>query len=317
MTRLKGMHGVCLCPAGGSGTQSSRLQPHRIRADVPLVANVATRVHEAYQSFFPPDVHHVADHARRSTSSFPLACAYYYGVNYGERGRSGIPAAEMPSQYAPPHCRQDPGAVPVNYPPNDLSFYANIPTPCSYMAMGSRDGFFGGYDHRARAGIIHVANPHISPGKKQWTWGNHDFGYAWDRNLTDATADGEHPPYIEIMAGVYTDNQPDFSFLHPGETKTWSHYWYPIQEMGPAQHANVDAAVKLALGKARFQVSVCVTRSFPNAVIRLERANGSGAAEWDSDLAPGKPFLLDSPQAAKPGSSAKRCSACWTVTGEK
>ncbi len=34
------------------------------------------------------------------------------------------------------------------------------------------------------------------------------------------------------MAGVYTDNQPDFSFLAPGETKTFSQYWYPIQQMG-------------------------------------------------------------------------------------
>ena len=45
-------------------------------------------------------------------------------------------------------------------------------------------------------------------GKNKWTWGNGDFGQAWDRNLTDA--DG---PYIELMAGVYTDNQPDFHMV--------------------------------------------------------------------------------------------------------
>ncbi len=44
--------------------------------------------------------------------------------------------------------------------------------------------------------------------------------YAWDRNLTDS--DG---PYVELMAGVYTDNQPDFSFLHPYETRTFTQYW--------------------------------------------------------------------------------------------
>jgi Domain of unknown function (DUF5107) len=186
-------------------------------------ANVATRVHEAYQSFFPPDVYHVADHARRSMSEYPLARGFYYGVNYGERGQTGIPQSEIPSKFVPPHCRrkaeisnlkfQIPG-----YAPNDLSFYANIPTPCSYMGMGSRGDFLGGYDFKAQAGIVHVANHHISTGKKQWTWGNHDFGYAWDRHLTDADKNGEHAPYIEIMAGVYTDNQPDFSFLQPGET---------------------------------------------------------------------------------------------------
>lgn len=45
--------------------------------------------------------------------------------------------------------------------------------------------------------------------------------YAWDRNLTDQ--DG---PYVELMAGVYTDNQPDFSFLHPYETRTFTQCWY-------------------------------------------------------------------------------------------
>ena len=44
--------------------------------------------------------------------------------------------------------------------------------------------------------------------------GNQEFGYNWDRCLTD-----EDGPYIELMAGVYTDNQPDFSFLAPGETE--------------------------------------------------------------------------------------------------
>jgi hypothetical protein len=39
------------------------------------------------------------------------------------------------------------------------------------------------------------------------------------------------------MGGVYTDNQPDFSFLQPGETRTWSQFWYPIRMIGPAQKA--------------------------------------------------------------------------------
>ena len=159
-----------------------------------------------------------------------------------------------------------------DYAPNDLSFYANIPVPTSYMCMGSQEDFFGGYDYAAQAGIVHIANHHISPGKKQWTWGNHEFGYAWDRNLTEPDANGEFGPYIEIMAGVYTDNQPDFSFLQPGETKTWSQYWYPIQKIGPAQHANLDAAVSLTVDNGEtIRFGVCVTRAIPRRVIRLER----------------------------------------------
>ncbi len=137
------------------------------------------------------------------------------------------------------------------------------------MCMGSKEDFFGGYDYKAQAGIVHIANHHISPGKKQWTWGNHEFGYAWDRNLTDADANGEFAPYIEIMAGVYTDNQPDFSFLQPGETKTWSQFWYPIQKIGPAQHANLDAAVSLKIQRRRIHFGVSVTRNFSSVKIVL------------------------------------------------
>ena len=73
-------------------------------------------------------------------------------------------------------------------------------------------------------------------------------------------------PYIEIMAGVYTDNQPDFSFLQPGETKSWSQYWYPIQKIGPAQHANLDAAISLQLlRRSELRLGVAVTGNQPQA----------------------------------------------------
>ena len=180
--------------------------------------------------------------------------------------------------------------------PNDLSFYANIPVPTSYMCMGSKEDFFGGYDFKAQAGIVHIANHHISPGKKQWTWGNHEFGYAWDRNLANADARSEFAPYIEIMAGVYTDNQPDFSFLQPGETKTWSQYWYPIQQIGPAQHANLDAAISLRCSRRReeaeLSLGIVATRIFARAKISLT-AQGKKLFSATRDLAPGKPFLKE------------------------
>ena len=296
MCRMKGMHGVCLHP--GKSFLELKVRAYNRTSFVQTFlwwANVATRVHEGYQSFFPPDVYYVADHARRSMSEYPLAQGFYYGVNYGERGRKGVPKNEIPSQFIPPHCRDaskvsSKTAEVLGYLPNDLSFYANIPVPTSYMCMGSKEDFFGGYDHFAQAGIIHVANHHISPGKKQWTWGNHDFGYAWDRNLTDADARGEFPPYIEIMAGVYTDNQPDFSFLQPGETKTWSQFWYPIQKIGPAKHANLDAAVSLHLEKDGLKLGVAVTTNQPDAVI-VVCAKGKELAQFTRSISPALPFL--------------------------
>src|SRR5258708_32628477 len=48
------------------------------------------------------------------------------------------------------------------------------------------------------------------------------------------------------MGGVYTDNQPDFSYLGPYETKTFSQFWWPIQGIGPVVNANRDAAIRFA-----------------------------------------------------------------------
>jgi tetratricopeptide (TPR) repeat protein len=288
MARMKGMHGVCLHP--GKAYLELKVRAYNRTPFTQTFlwwANVATRVHEAYQSFFPPDVYYVADHARRSMSEYPLARGFYYGVNYGKRGRKGIPQNEIPNQFVPPRC--DDSKFP-DYAPNDLSFYANIPVPTSYMCIGSREDFFGGYDYKAQAGIVHIANHHISPGKKQWTWGNHNFGYAWDHNLTDADARGEYAPYIEIMAGVYTDNQPDFSFLQPGETKSWSQYWYPIQKIGPAQRANLDAAVSLHLEKGELQLGVAVTGNQPRAVV-IVVVKGKELARLERDLSPPIPFV--------------------------
>ena len=285
MCRMKGMHGVHLAP--GRAVLEVKVRVYNrtpLRQTFLWWANVATRVHEHYQSFFPPDATFVADHAKRAMSEFPLCRGRYYGVDYARRAKHGVPASERPTQFIPPG----------NYAANDLSWYANIPVPTSYMCMGTEEDFFGGYDHAARAGLVHVADHRIAPGKKQWTWGNHAFGYAWDRNLTDADARGEFAPYIELMAGVFTDNQPDFSFLAPGETKTWSQHWYPIREIGPAQKANVAAAVSLRVDGSRARLGVTVTTPQSGAVVRLARG-GTILHEPRVDLAPSSPYVAELP----------------------
>lgn len=108
------------------------------------------------------------------------------------------------------------------------------------MAVNSRYNFEGGYENDTCAGMLHVANHHISPGKKQWTWGNGDFGRAWDRNLTD-----EDGPYIELMAGVYTENQPDFTWLQPYEEKSFVQYFLPYRELGVVKNASKDLLMNI------------------------------------------------------------------------
>ena len=151
------------------------------------------------------------------------------------------------------------------------------------MVTESKYDFFGGYDHARQAGLVHTSNHHVAPGKKMWTWGNAEFGYAWDRNLTD-----EDGPYVELMAGAYTDNQPDFSWLQPYETKTFSQYWYPIQEIGPAKNGNTNAAVNLEFEPSCVRVGVCVT-SRRKARVVLARA-GKLIIDEQLEISPGKPF---------------------------
>ncbi len=171
-------------------------------------ANPAVTVNNNYQSVFPPDVHAVMDHGKRDVSSFPIATGTYYKMDYA--------------------------------PGTDISRYKNIPVPTSYMAYHSDFDFLGCYDHGAQAGMMHVANHHIVPGKKQWTWGNGDFGQAWDRQLTD-----EDGPYIELMCGAFTDNQPDFSWLQPGEEKRFTQIFMPYKQIGPPKNASKDAVINL------------------------------------------------------------------------
>ncbi|MGB7267449.1 MAG: DUF5107 domain-containing protein [Terracidiphilus sp.] len=253
MNRMRGMVGISLSP--GAAVVEAKVRLYN-RTPLPQSflwwANVAVHANDHYQAVFPPDVAFVADHARRAVSSFPLARGVYYGVDYS--------------------------------PGTDISWYKNIPVPTSYMVTESKYDFMGGYDHARQAGLMHICDRHIAPGKKMWTWGNAEFGYAWDRNLTD-----EDGPYIELMSGVYTDNQPDFSWLQPYETKAFSQYWYPIQKIGAAKNANTAAAVNLEFDQNSANIGVCVT-SKRNVRVALVR-NGQVVFEERMELAPGQPFV--------------------------
>lgn len=171
-------------------------------------ANPAVPVNDNTYSVFPPDVNAVMDHGKRAVSTFPIATGEYYKADYS----AGV----------------------------DISRYKNVKVPTSYMAAHSDYNFIGNYDEGVEAGLLHVADHHISPGKKQWTWGNGDFGRSWDRNLTET--DG---PYIELMTGVFTDNQPDFTWLKPQEEKTFVQYFMPYKGVGRVGNATKEAAVSL------------------------------------------------------------------------
>src|SRR5680860_491704 len=253
MFRTKGMAGFTLHPDKAYIEIKGQLYNRTPHPQTFLWwANPAVAVNEHYQSVFPPDVNAVFDHGKRDVSEFPIAKGEYYKVDYS--------------------------------PGTDISRYKNIPVPTSYMAITSDYDFVGGYENDTRAGLLHVADHHISPGKKQWTWGNGDFGRAWDRNLTDN--DG---PYIELMCGVYTDNQPDFSWMHPYEEKNFRQYFMPYSDVGVVKNATRDALLNLELEEQKAILKVYATSSYPGATIVLS-CKDKILLEENTDLDPKNSF---------------------------
>ena len=234
------------------------------RTDVPQTflwwANPAVEVNDAYQSVFPPDINAVFDHGKRAVSSFPIATGTYYKMDYS----AGV----------------------------DISNYKNIYVPTSYMGVNSRFNFEGGYENDTEAGMLHVASHHFSPGKKQWTWGNGDFGRAWDRNLTDETTAAERSalgidrsgfrPYIELMAGVYTENQPDFTWLMPYEEKRFVQYFMPYRELGVVKQASKDLIMNIEEnggGMVRFKVFATSRQE-----VRIVLRNDDGTVYYNKEV---------------------------------
>lgn len=237
MFNTKGMHGFRLYPDRAYLEIHVQLYNRTSEPQSFLWwANPAVHVNDDYQSIFPPDVHAVMDHGKRDVSDFPIATGTYYKVNYA--------------------------------PGTDISRYKNIPVPTSYMAYHSDFDFMGCYDHGRQAGMMHIANHHVVPGKKQWTWGHSDFGLAWDRQLTD-----EDGPYIELMCGAFTDNQPDFSWLMPGEEKRFTQTFMPYKQIGAAKNATQDVVINLEIEGNDALIGVYVTRPRTVQVKLLHRGD--------------------------------------------
>ena len=251
MTRIKGMAGLSLHPDKAYLEIKGKVYN---RTDSPKTflwwANPALVVNDDYQSVFPPDVYAVMDHGKRDVSRFPIAFGTYYKMDYS----AGV----------------------------DISRYKNIKVPTSYMVHKSEYDFIGGYDHGRNAGMLHVADHHISPGKKQWVWGSGDFGRAWDRNLTD-----EDGPYAELMTGVYTDNQPDFTWLQPYEQKEFLQYFMPYKTIGVVSKADKDRAISLNIHDGKINAGVYISTKH-EALTLVLKISGKRNKEDKLFLTPGE-----------------------------
>jgi tetratricopeptide (TPR) repeat protein len=217
--------------------------------------NPAVHAGPDYQVIFPPSTEWAVQHGKPEFASWPIARQRYGGVDYTR----GV----------------------------DISWWKNHPSPVSFFCWNSEEDFFGGYDHGKKAGVIHVADHHLVPGKKFFEWGNGPDGEMWTKILTDA--DG---PYLELMAGAYSDNQPDYSWIQPGEVKVFRHVWYPVREMGGVKSANADGAVNLEVEGGRARISLNSTAEIGAARAVLATSSGT-LFQKRIDIGPGRPFTTE------------------------
>ncbi len=166
----------------------------------------------------------------------------------------------------------------------DISWWKNSPNASSYFAMEMEE-FFGGYDHGKQAGTVLTGNKHIVIGKKLWTWGTSPFGRMWEPILTEGQG-----PYFEPQAGAYSDNQPDYHWLEPGEVKSYSHFFFPVRDIGPFKKANVNGALNLEVRRNSVKIGVYSTAVLNKGIVRLTK-NANIVFEKSVLVDPANPFV--------------------------
>jgi len=218
-------------------------------------ANVAVSANDRYQIIYPPSTQYVTFHAKVQFDTWPIATGPYAEADFG----SGV----------------------------DVSWYKNHVAANSMFAWNYQDDFFAGYDHGREAGTMSIADHHVVPGKKFWTWGNGPRGRMWDHILTD-----DDGPYIELMVGAYSDNQPDYSWLQPYESKSFEMHWYPFRGIGGVKNANLEAGVNLEVAGGKAKFGFVATAAHPEAIARLT-VKDQVLSEERIAIDPGHPYTRE------------------------
>lgn len=216
-------------------------------------ANVAAHANENYQTIFPPSAQIATFHSKTDFTQWPISTEVYRGADFTD----GV----------------------------DISWWKNVKGSNSFFVHDLKEDFMGGYDHGSNTGTVHIGDHNIVKGAKLWEWGSGARGQATEGKLTEN--DG---PYVEIMVGAFSDNQPDYSWIQPYEVKKWEQYWYPVRGIGGFKNANLHGAVNLEErnGNAVF-LGYYSTEKIAKAKVIL-RNKDSVVLEKTLNISPDKPF---------------------------
>lgn len=172
----------------------------------------------------------------------------------------------------------------------DLTWWKNSPNASSYFAFDNPSDWFGTYDHRAEGGMIHVANHHVMPGKKLWTWGSGPSGRIWEDILTEGGG-----AYFEPQAGAWSDNQPDYHWMWPNEVKTVHDYWYPVRDTRGVRKASKDFAVNINLSDGSVFGAVYSTGVVEDYKVVIKNTKDQSIiSEAVTPISPDQPYTVES-----------------------
>ena len=172
-------------------------------------SNVSTLVDENYQIVFPQETEYVTFHCKNWFAHWPVTHEAFNDMDFY---KDGI----------------------------DASWWKNHYMSNSMFIHDQKGDFVAGYDHGRKAGTMLAGNHHISKGGKFWLWGPNS---EWDTKIL--TDDSGH--YCELMVGAFSDNQPDYNWNFPYETKQFSQYWYGIRDLGGVKAGDRKAAINMDL----------------------------------------------------------------------
>ena len=229
-------------------------------------ANVSVHCGDDYQIQFPPSMHLGFDHHKNYWTSYPI----------GPRKEEIELLPSQRSKYA----NDISGTM-------DLSWWRNFTIESrSIFGFDPDNSFMAGYDHGRNCGTAHVSNRHITVGKKFFLWGNFPEAHVWDKVLTDN--DG---PYLELMVGCWSDNQPDYSWIAPYETRKVEQFWFPVKGIGGIKNVTIDGAVNVdRQSPEKLLVGFHSTRVLKGCTVAVRRGDEVVFSEKGVEIDPDTPW---------------------------